>query len=137
MDSEKQLNIFIKTQYEISFSYNLCTSSYGIKLGYWGIWFGAAGILASALFIYLAINSNVPDYLPMLIQMDSLNDKRGTQIDSLIKAGQNRTNGQIDSVKKQLDNIQIQSEKQLKAIESLKQKDDKQSQQNSEHSSAN
>ena len=73
----------------------------------------------------------------MLIQMDSLNDKRGTQIDSLIKAGQNRTNGQIDSVKKQLDNIQIQSEKQLKAIESLKQKEDKQSQQNSEHSSAN
>lgn len=137
VDSEKQLNIFIKTQYEISFSYNLCTSSYGIKLGYWGIWFGAAGILASALFIYLAINSNVPDYLPMLIQMDSLNDKRGTQIDSLIKAGQNRTNGQIDSVKKQLDNIQIQSEKQLKAIESLKQKEDKQSQQNSEHSSAN
>lgn len=136
-DIKEQTERIKNLQQQISFSYNLCTSSYGIKLGYWGIWFGAAGILASALSIYLTMNSNVPDYSPMLIQMDSLNNKRGTQTDSLIRAGQNRTNGQIDSVKKQLDNIQTQSEKQLKAIESLKQKEDKQSQQLPEHSSAN
>lgn len=111
-----------KLQQQISFSYNLCTSSYGIKLGYWGIWFGAAGVMLSFVSTCLTTNSDIPDYSPMFIRMDSLGNERSMQTDSLIKVGQEKTDNQIDSIKKQLDNIQIQSNKQLKVIKSLKQK---------------
>jgi len=110
-----------KLQQQISFSYNLCTSSYGIKLGYWGIWFGVVGIVVSILSIFLTINSSIPDYSPMLIRIDSLSNERRIQTDSLIKVGQERTDSQIDSMKKQLDRIQIQLDKQLKTIKSFKQ----------------
>lgn len=112
-------------QQQISFSYNLCTSSYGIKLGYWGIWFGVVGIIASGVSIYLTVNSNVPDYSPILIRMDSLNNERGMRTDSLIKAGQKVIGSQIDCVEKRLDKIQIQSEKQQRTIKSIKSQKDK------------
>lgn len=93
-------------QQHVSFSYNLCTSSYGIKLGYWGIWFGIGGIGVSiASFIasiYMTANQS-PDYSPITNKMDSIERKREMQTDSLIKNGQ-EMNIRLDSLLKQIEN---------------------------------
>lgn len=95
-------------QQRVSFAYNLCTSSYGIKLGWWGIWFGGFGILTSIItFIvsYHLSSDNVPDYSSITNRMDSLERENRIHTESVIGNGQEEMRIQLDSINKKLENI--------------------------------
>lgn len=87
-----------KLQREISFSYNLCTSSYGVKLGYWGIWFGVGGILVSAFSIVMSMCSG-PDYVPLTEHLDSVHLQQQRYIDSVLDKNQLKILNRLDSIK--------------------------------------
>lgn len=90
-----------KVQREISFSYNLCTTAYGVKLGYWGIWFGGIGILVSALSIIMSIYAK-PDYSLIIEHSDSIAVsviKQRVQINSVMDKNQQELINQLDSMR--------------------------------------
>ena len=70
-------------QQQVSFAYNLCTSSYGIKLGWWGIWFGGFGILTSIITFFLSLN-NEPNLSPIINRIDSIERENRIHIEKVM-----------------------------------------------------
>lgn len=105
-DISEHLERIEKLQREISFSYNLCTSSYGVKLGYWGIWFGVGGIFISIFSIITSLCA-VQDYSPIFEYSNLIQARQQLHTDSILNANQKEVIHSLDSIKQQLQKNKI------------------------------
>lgn len=94
-------------QQHVSFAYNLCTSSYGIKLGWWGIWFGGFGILTSIITFIVSYRLSLnhePDYSPIINEIDSIGRENRMHLEKVIRNGQMEIDIRLDSINKRINN---------------------------------